>query len=255
LSFRTLIVEDEPVARRRIKRLLAGDPEVEVVGECGDGREAVAAIRRLAPDLLFLDVQMPERDGFGVLEALSGEWLPAIIFVTAYDSHALKAFEVNALDYLLKPFDRERFQKALDRAKESIRDRQGRDLNRRLLSLMQSVKPEAQYLERLVVKSAGDILFLRVEDVDWIEPAGNYLRLHVKREVHLLRETMSGLESKLEPKQFIRIQRSVIVNVRRIKKLHPLFRGEYVVVLQDGTRLTSSRGYRQGLDELLGKTP
>jgi two-component system LytT family response regulator len=251
---RTLIVDDEPLARRGIRAHLKEERDVEVISECSNGREAVRAIESESPDLVFLDVQMPELDGFGVIEAINVERLPAIIFVTAYDTYALRAFEVHALDYLLKPFDGERFSRALQRARAQIERRSISDLSHRLQSLIDDLRTNQKYAERLVIKSAGRIFFLGVEEIDWIEAADNYVRLHAGRDAHLLRETMSKLESRLDPAQFIRIQRSAIINVARIKELHTLFRGEYEVVLRDGTRLASGRGYRDRLQELFGNS-
>jgi len=251
---RTLIVDDEPLARRGIRAHLKEERDVEVISECSNGREAVRAIESESPDLVFLDVQMPELDGFGVIEAINVERLPAIIFVTAYDTYALRAFEVHALDYLLKPFDGERFHKALQRARAQIERRSISDLSHRLQSLIDDLRTNQKYAERLVIKSAGRIFFLGVEEIDWIEAADNYVRLHAGRDTHLLRETMNNLESRLDPSQFLRIHRSAIINVGRIKELHTLFRGEYEVVLRDGTRLASGRGYRDRLQELFGNS-
>lgn len=253
-KIRTVIVDDEPLARRGIRAQLEEERDVEIIAECGNGREAVARIRELEPDLVFLDVQMPELDGFGVLKELGAERLPAVIFVTAYDHYALRAFEVHALDYLLKPFDADRFAKALERARTQIERRSISDLSHRLQSLIDDLKTNQKYAERLVIKSAGKIFFLGVEEIDWVEAADNYVRLHTGRDAHLLRETMNSLESRLDPAQFLRIHRSTILNVRRIKELHPLFRGEYEVVLRDGTRLASGRGYRDKLQELFGNS-
>src|SRR5262249_1366388 len=251
-KIRTLIVDDEPLARERIADLLDGDAEFEIVGECGDGLAAVAAIEAHKPDLLFLDVQMPELDGFGVLEAI--EETPVIIFVTAYDQYALRAFEVHALDYLLKPFDRERFDKALQRAKRQLaRERVGA-VNQRLVALLADLKARPKPLERLVIKSGGRVFFLRAEEIDWIESAANYLSLDVGRESHLLRETINSLAAKLDSEKFLRIHRSTIVNLERVKELQPWFHGDYVVIMQDGTQLTSSRSYREQLHKLLGKS-
>ena len=254
MKLRVLIVDDEPLARERLRVLLRDAPEVQVVGECGDGRRALAAIRRRRPDLLFLDVQMPELDGFAVLRALDPTELPAVIFVTAYDRYALRAFEVHALDYLLKPFDRERFHRALARARTQIeRDRRG-TLDARLLALLEDLRPGRKRLERLVVKEGGRVFFLRAEEIDWVEAQGNYARLHIGRETHLVRETMARLEAGLDPKQFARIHRSTIVNLERVRELLPDFHGDSVVVLRDATRLTLSRGYRERFRELLGST-
>jgi two-component system LytT family response regulator len=255
MKIRTLIVDDEPLARERLSELLRHEDEIEIVGECADGRAALAAIKAEAPDLLFLDVQMPEVDGFGVVAGLSGTKAPAIIFVTAYDKFALRAFEVHALDYLLKPFDRERFQKALRRAIEQIKRHQPNDdLNRRLATLIAEIKPESKAVERLAIKTDGRVLLIKVEEIDWIEAADNYVNLHVGTESHLHRETLSALEGRLPSGQFLRISRSTIVNVERVKELQPMFHGDYVVILHNNTRLNLSRSYREKLSLLLGKT-
>lgn len=251
-KIRALIVDDEPLARERIRTLLDNDSGIEITGECADALDAISEIEKERPDLLFLDVQMPELDGFQLLEAISDAPLPAVIFVTAYDKYALRAFEVHALDYLLKPFDRERFQRAVERARNHlVREKTGA-LDQRLLALLEDIRGEPKHLERLVIKAAGRVFFLKTEEIDWIEAASNYVRLHVGRDAHLMRETMSALETKLDPKKFLRIHRSAIVNIERIKELHPLFRGEYEVVLRDGRRLTLGRAYRDKLQELLG---
>jgi two-component system LytT family response regulator len=252
MTIRTLIVDDEPLARRRLRDLLEHDPDIALIGECGDGRQALAEIRAHKPDLVFLDVQMPLLDGFGVLQELdSGEgWLPAVIFITAHDRFALRAFEVHALDYLLKPFDRERFRKALDRAKTAVKqNREG--AARQLLALLKEVQETRKTPERLVVKTGGRVSFVRIEEIDWIEAAGNYVRLHCGKDEHLLRESMAGLEERLDARQFLRIHRSTIVNAERIRELQPAFHGDYAVILRDGTELTLSRGYRDKVQELL----
>jgi two-component system, LytTR family, response regulator len=232
--------------------LLASQPDVEVVGECSDGREAIEAIRRMAPDLVFLDVQMPAVDGFAVLEGLQGTRLPEVVFVTAYDQHALKAFEVHALDYLLKPFDRDRFERALDRVRAQLRYATPAALNRRLVSLLESFRPAPRTQDRLVIRSGGRVFFLKVEEIDWVEGEGNYVRIHVGKMSHLVREKMSDLESRLDDTRFLRIHKSTIVNTEQIKEIQPLFNGAHVVLLRDGTRLTWSRGYRARLRELTG---
>ncbi len=253
-KIRALIVDDEPLARERIVDLLANDAEVEVAGECGDGLAAVAAIESQKPDLLFLDVQMPELDGFGVLEAVEARRMPVIIFVTAYDQYALRAFEVHALDYLLKPFDRERFDRALQHAKHQIARERAGAMNQQLAALLADLKARPKPLERLVIKSGGRVFFLRVEEIDWIESAANYVKLHVGRESHLLRETINSLAAKLDPDKFLRIHRSTIVNLERVKEMQPWFHGDYVIILKDGMQLTSSRSYRERLHKLLGKS-
>ena len=242
---RVLIVDDEPLACERLRMLLAGERDITIVAECHDGRAAVAAIQHLAPDLVFLDVQMPEMDGFAVLEALREP--PVVIFVTAFDQFAIRAFEVCALDYLLKPFDRERFGKALWRGRAEYERRSVSDLGARMQSLLAELRGRKRYLDRIVVRAGGRVLFLRVDELDWIEAAGNYVRLHSGVEEYLYRETLSRMEAALDPVRFARIHRSSIVNVERIKELHPLFRGDYTVVLRDGRELTLSKAYRERL--------
>jgi two-component system LytT family response regulator len=251
---RALIVDDEPLARERLRALLTNDDEVEVVGECGDGHEAITAIDTLTPDLVFLDVQMPSVDGFGVVSAVGPERMPLTIFVTAFDQYALKAFEVHALDYLLKPYDQDRFDTALRRAKHRLgHHRIEAGMHEKLLALLADAKPAAPPpLERIAIKSGGSVYFLRSEEIDWIEAAGNYTRLHVGKKVHLLRETMTALEGKLDTKRFVRIHRSTIINLERVRELQPYFHGDYVVLLHDGTQLTLSRNYRQKLHDLFG---
>ncbi|MCH8960754.1 MAG: response regulator transcription factor [Bacteroidetes bacterium] len=245
---RTLIVDDEPLGRERIRMLLQDDPDVLLVGECKDGHEAVEAIETQQPDLVFLDVQMPELDGLGVIRSIGVEHMPAVIFVTAYDEYAVHAFEVHALDYLLKPFDVERFVEAFQRAAELIRHRHKADLDRRLARLLDDLQPATKGLQRLMIKTQQRIYFIRTDEVDWIEAAGNYVRLHVGGKTHLLRQTMNALERQLDLDRFLRIHRSTIVNVDRVRDLHRMFNGEYEVRLYDGTTLTLSRGYRSQLD-------
>jgi two-component system LytT family response regulator len=260
MKIRTVIVDDEPLGRERLRKLLSQETDIELVAECGDGREAVRTIQGTSPDLVFLDVQMPELDGFGVVAALQGRAMPAIVFVTAHDKFALRAFEVHALDYLLKPFDRERFQKALARARQQLQSRQAGEVTARLSSLLDDLKGgpaekgEPKFLERIAVKSEGRVLLLKTDDVDWIEASDNYVSLHIGNESHLHRETMSALEKRLSPSKFLRISRSSIVNVERVKELQPLFHGDYVVILRNGTKLTLSRNYRDKLNQLIGKT-
>jgi two-component system LytT family response regulator len=257
---RTVIVDDEPAARAAISSLLAGDPEVNLVGECADGRSALQAIRDGAPDLLFLDVQMPEMDGFTLLRELDPAELPVVVFVTAYDQYALRAFEVHALDYLLKPFDDARFREALGRAKQQVRQGKLDALSRQILALLDGMgraaanERDGQYLKRLVIKSGGRVAILAVRDIDWIEAEGDYVKIHAGRAWHLLRETMKRLEVQFDPARFVRIHRSTIVNVERIKELQPYFRGEHVVILHDGTNLKLSRGYKEHLEAALGRS-
>ena len=252
MNIRALIVDDEPLARDRLRLFLAEEPGVEVIGECANGREAVAAIGKESPDLVFLDVQMPELDGFGVLAQLDAARRPAVIFVTAYDQFALRAFDVHAVDYLLKPYDRERFQTALRRALEQLKPAAAGDWNRQLSALLADLKAEPKALERIAVKSSGRVVLVRIADIDWIEAADNYVELHVGTETHLHRETMNAMEGQLPAEKFLRISRSTIVNLERVKELQPLFHGEYAVLLRGGARLTASRTYRDRLDPLLG---
>jgi two-component system LytT family response regulator len=252
MKIRTLVVDDMLLARQRIRRYIGDDPEIEIVGECAGGREAIAAVREHSPDLLFLDVQMPEMDGFQVLEELSKEaHVPAVIFVTAYDQFALRAFDVHALDYLLKPFDRERLGLAVERAKSQLRGKTKAHLDERLQALLHDIRAPQNYLKRLAVKTSGRIVFLTTDEIDWIETAGNYLKLHAGKSSHMIRERMSQLEAKLDPLKFVRIHRTTIVNVDRIKEMHPLFNGDQLITLRDGRQLTMSRTYRDNLRPLL----
>jgi two-component system, LytTR family, response regulator len=250
---RTLIVDDEPLARERLRTLLQQESDIEIVGESADGRQALNAIGTEAPDLVFLDIQMPVLDGFGVIQSLEDRPLPAVIFVTAYDQYALRAFDVHALDYLLKPFTAKRFQKALERARAELdRGSDGKaGFEQRLINLLEDLNGEKKHPKRLVVKSSGRVYFLKIDEIDWIEAEGNYVRLHVGVNSHLLRETMKGMEAALDPDRFIRIHRSTIVNTERIRELQPLFHGEYAVILMDGTRLVASRGPENRLRRML----
>ncbi len=250
-QMRTLIIDDEPLARKGIRQLLEGDPEVQILGECVDGLESVEQIKALRPDVIFLDIQMPEMDGFAVLDALSAEELPIVVFVTAYDQHALRAFQVHALDYLLKPFDEERFHEALDRAKAQWRQKNGSQMTRRIIEMLDGNREERQAPGRIMVRNAGRITFVRVEEVDWIEAQGDYVCLHCQGKKHLVREKISDMENQLATDRFLRIHRSTIVSIPRIKEMQPLFHGEYAVVLHDGTRLTMSRSFRDRVFERL----
>jgi two-component system, LytTR family, response regulator len=251
---RTLIVDDEPLARARIRRFLASEKDVEIVGESGDGRTAVADVKRLKPDLMFLDIQLPETPGLEVVEQLANEQMPVVVFVTAYDQYAIQAFDVHALDYLLKPYTRERFGRALDRARKQLSNTSRSEFDQRLMSLLENAASggEHRHLQRLMIKSSGRIYFIKADEVDWIGAEGNYVNLHVGREAHLLRETMSHLATKLDPEKFVRIHRSTIVNVDRVKELQPLFSGDYVAILHDGTQLNLSRAYREKSLKLFG---
>lgn len=257
-KIRVLIVDDEPLARQNIRVLLKGDPSIELVGECGSGAEALKAIEKRAPDLLFLDIQMPLMSGFDVLEKIDAEKIPAIIFVTAFDQYAIRAFEVHALDYLLKPFDDARFEKALQQAKKQIEQSEINQLSKRLVRLLEDRDVQLankartpNYLSRLMVKSASRVFFLKVDEIDWIEAADYYVKLHVGQKSHLLRETMSDMEARLDPEKFLRIHRSAIVNLDRVKEMHAHFNGEYLVIMRDGTELKLSRSRREHLQQML----
>jgi two-component system LytT family response regulator len=250
---RTLIVDDMPPARSRVRRALAKAGDFEVIGECSDGVSAINAIRELKPDLVFLDVQMPETDGFGVVAALEPQERPVILFVTAHDEYALRAFEVHALDYLLKPFDNERFTRALERVREQLRLRQGQGVDHRIESLIARLQADTRYLRRVAVKARGRTRVINVNDIDWIGAEGNYLNLHVGAETHLIRETMATIEQQLDPDRFARIHRSTIVNLDRISEISPLFNGDQSVTLVDGTELTASRSHYDNIKSLLGE--
>ncbi len=250
-KIRTLIVDDEAAARRRIKQFLGDIPETEVTGECEDGQQAVAFIREHTLDLVFLDVQMPRMNGFGVLSEIGAGQIPAVIFVTAYDQFALRAFEVHAIDYLLKPFNRERFVQAVERAAAQIRKAQTGHINERLQQLCEELTIEAEYKKRLQIKTEGRLILLDKENIDWVETADNHLKLHVGTAVHLIRGTISYIESVLDPKRFVRTHRSTLVNVDRVKEMQPLFNGDQILILYDGTQLALSRTYRDKLNALL----
>jgi two-component system LytT family response regulator len=258
---RVVVVDDEPLARSGMCGLLARDPELTVVAQCADGAEAVAAIAGLKPDLVLLDVQMPEMDGFEVLREVGPARMPVVVFVTAFDRFALRAFDVAAVDYLLKPFDDERFDLAMARAKHAVRNAEAGELGRRLMRLVErqgepapraeAPAEPARHATRLVVKSAGRTVFVRVDEVDWIEADDYYARLHVAGKTHLLRETMGSLEARLEPARFFRVHRSAIVNLDRVREVQFLFRGEHVIILHDGTRLKLSRSRLEKLEAML----
>jgi two-component system, LytTR family, response regulator len=269
---RVLIVDDEPLARRRLREMMAEDPDVEVLAECGNGKDAVAAIHREEPDVVLLDIQMPELDGFGVVRTVGPDRMPAVIFVTASDAHAVRAFDVHAVDYVLKPVDQDRLFEAIRVAKERVASaRSGesesgaeQDIRARLAALVAEVSaavasgrgtsPSAQPAAgRIAVKGDGRVIFIRIADVDWVEAMDNYVRLHVGREVHVMRETMSHLEERLPPPAFLRVHRSTIVNVERIREIQPWFAGDYVLILTDGTKLTTGRRYRAAVKGLLDR--
>src|SRR5205814_6616545 len=241
MKIRALIVDDEPLARRSIGRFLKSDLEVQVVAECGDGESAVKTILAEKPGLVFLDVQMPEVDGFEVVRQVGADKMPVTILVTAYDRYALRAFDANAVDYLLKPVGQERFARALARAKERIAEKPNREATERLTALLGRIAARDETLERLAVAENGRILFVKTSEIDWIEADGNYARLHAGARKYQIRGTLSNLERKLNPRHFLRIHRSTIVNVHRIKEIHPWFHGYHVVLLENGQELRMSR--------------
>jgi len=264
-----LIVDDESLAREALLVMLNDDPEIEVIAECRNGKEAVTVIREQSPDVVFLDIQMPEMDGFQVIEEVGAMRMPVTIFVTAYDKHALRAFEAHALDYLLKPFDHDRFDTTLQRAKTFVRQQKLGEISDNLLAVLQHMKLKTsespsetdninldkathkEPIDRVVIKSSGRIYFLKIEEIDWVEGAGDYLTLHSGSQTHLIRETMGNFHAKLDAQKFLRTHRSTIVNIERIKDIRPLSKGEYVITLTSGKRLKSSRGYRHELQRLL----
>jgi two-component system LytT family response regulator len=250
MNMRLLIVDDEPLARARIRKLLAGEPGLDILGECGNGPEAIAFIRERRPDLAFLDVQMPEVSGFDVLRALPAETWPAVIFVTAHDQHAIEAFEVHALDFLLKPFTQARLRSAVQRAREHIQARDLGPLNQQLAQWLKSSPAESAYLSRVAVKTGNQTLFVRVEDIDYIESAANYAVLQTRAGNHVVRQTLNHLETQLPPRLFLRISRSIIVNLERVKGIQSAAGGESVLILEDGRQLLMTRAMREAHERL-----
>lgn len=271
MPIRVLVVDDEPIARRRVRRMLRLEPDVDVIDEVGSGNEAIASIKKERPDLVLLDVQMPDVDGFGIVDALGAEEMPPTIFVTAFNEYAVRAFDVNAIDYLLKPYDPERFRSAFQRARSHMERVSSAEQGRKIRALLEQVigedrtsaaltdrgapqsgslgapPPRTRTLDRLMVKHDGRVFFVKVSDVDWFEASGNYVRVNVGKVSHLIRETMHHIEAQLDPSMFVRIHRAVIVNIDRIKELQPWFAGDYVVILRDGRQLKLSRTYREHL--------
>ena len=254
MKIRTLIVDDMKLAREHIRQYLDLDAEIEIIGECANGREAIKTIAAEKPDLVFLDVQMPGVDGFGVIEKIGIEQMPTVVFVTAFDEFALQAFDANATDYLLKPFDEERITRAVARAKKEIKRDQPGDIEGRLRKVLEEVRSGAttpKYLKRIPIKNASHTFVLQTDDIDWIGAAGNYVEMHVGRETHLVRERLSQLEERLDPEKFVRVHRSTIVRVDRIKRLHPLFNDDHLIELHNGIKLNASRTYYEKLHSLL----
>lgn len=254
---RTIIADDQRLAREKLRTLLASEKDVKVVAECSDGKQTVSAIRRLGADLLLLEIQMPGMDGFQVLSELSPDEMPAVIFTSAYDQYALRAFEVRALDYLLKPFNLERLQHAIEKVRVELNKSQDRQITHRILGLLSQLKSEITSSSSpdglLVIRAKGRVVFVKLSEIDWIEASANYVRLNAGKESHLVRESMSRILERLNPSHFIRIHRSTIVNFQQIKELIPVNSGEYVVVLKSGKELSCSRGYRAELENMIEK--
>jgi two-component system LytT family response regulator len=247
-TLRALIVDDERLARDKVRRLLESEADVEIVGECGSGHEAVAVLRSQKVDLVFLDIQMPGLSGFDVLREVGPAALAHVVFVTAHDEFAVRAFDVQALDYLLKPFDAARFRETLAR----VRKRSAGELQQQMTALLEGLGARDAYAQRMLVKGAGRLSFVRVDEIDWIEAADNYVRLHSGRDEHLLRETMNSVETRLDPHRFVRVHRSAIVNVDAVKEVQPLFHGDYEVLLRTGKLVPVGRNYRDKLLKTLG---
>jgi two-component system LytT family response regulator len=252
-KIRAVIVDDELLARKFIRRMLKHEPDWELVGEASNGKEAVETIRTQKPDIVFLDVQMPEMDGFAVLEKVGLGQLPDIVFTTAYESYAIRAFELHALDYLLKPFDHERFRDAIRHARERLQSRQQEDGRRQIGALLERISSKQPYLDRFIIKADGRITFLNTREIDWIEADDKYVHLHTGKGTRMVRQTLTAMETQLDPARFVRIHRSAMVNIERIKELQPLFNGEYSLLMEDKTKLTLSRTYKEKLFGLLGK--
>jgi two-component system LytT family response regulator len=248
---RALIADDEPLARERIRSLLSNSPEVTIVGEAGDGNQAVTMIRELQPSLLFLDVQMPGADGFTVLQKLQPQSSAAVIFVTAYDAFALRAFEVHAVDYLLKPFTRERFEQALTHALRQLAQGGTSGFEPKVLSLLEAIRLQRQADERVAIRAEDGLYFVRISEIDWVEASANYVKIHTGARQHVVRDTLKSFEERLDPNRFLRVHRGAIVNLDSIQRLEPWFHGEYAVVLRDGTKLMSSRTYSERLRSLV----
>ena len=248
---RTLIVDDEPLALRRLRALLADEPDIEIVAEAVNGTEAVRSITTERPDLVFLDVQMPGLDGFDVLRATASIHQPFVVFVTAHDEHAIRAFEVQAVDYLLKPVIEARFREAVRRVVARLRGESTADIARQMAQFLERVAPAPARGGRIAVKRDGRVNFVRVEDIDWVEADGDLVRVHVGKEAHTIRETMAQIEAKLPAERFMRVHRSIIVNTERVREVQPWFKGDYVLIMHDGTKLRSGRTYRQPVQALI----
>lgn len=252
MTIRTLIVDDEPLARSKIRHFLDSQRDFEVVGECGNGSDAISVIKDVSPDLVFLDIQMPGLDGFSVIESVGASRMPTTVFVTAYDQYAVRAFDFHAIDYLLKPFDRNRFLEALHQIRQQLQLADTSRLNHQLMTLLEDLQHSSGYDERLAVKTSSGVTFVRTDEIDWIDAAGNYVRLNTRDgDSHLLRETMRALEDRLDPKRFVRVHRSTIVNVERIREIRAQTHGEHLILMTNGQRLTLSRSYRDRVHDLI----
>lgn len=252
-TLRVMLIDDEPLAIQKLRHFLRSEEAIEIVDECSNGQDALVSIREHHPDLILLDIQMPEMDGFAMLRELSDDDMPRVIFVTAYDEFALQAFEVHALDYLLKPFDRTRFSEALEHARDVLMQKPASDMHAELRSLLDTVSQSSMAAGRLMIRSEGRVIFVKTDDIDWLEAAGNYIKLHCGAETHMLRETMNGIMSQLDPSKFLRIHRATIVNIDRIKEMHPWFNGEYKIFLTTNAQLIMSRGCHEQFIKLFGK--
>jgi two-component system, LytTR family, response regulator len=253
----TIIADDEHLARKKLRLLLGSEPGVQVIAECQDGQQTIEAVKTHRPDLLLIDIRMPDLDGFQVLAKLDPEMMPVVIFTTAYDQFAIRAFEAQALDYLLKPFDSERLHQAIERARAELLKCHNRDLTIRILDLLsKSAEPKVEPKraeDRMIIRAGGKVVFLDVNELDWIEAAANYVKLNVGKDSYLLREGIGSISARLDPDRFVRIHRSVIVNVRKIRELQPCDSGEYIALLKNGKELSCSRGYRAQLQRLIGR--
>lgn len=252
---RVLLVDDEPLSRQLLRELLCAEPDVQVAGECGDGLQAVQAIRADRPDVVFLDVQMPGMDGFAVVQAVGPEHMPAVVFATAYDQYALRAFDASALDYLLKPFEEERVRRAVARVRERLGGHGAGSaaLVQQLSSLLGRLPPERRTLRRVVVQDGDRAYFVPVEQIDWIQAEGKHVRLHCGARSHLARESIGALERRLDPEHFLRVHRSSIVRIDRVQEVHPWFKGDFLLTLPGGARVTTGGSYREGVRALLGR--
>lgn len=244
-TYSCIIVDDEPLARKRIQSLLEQDAEIKILKVCANGKEAIEAVNEQLPDMLFIDIQMPELNGFEVVQALESKSIPAIIFVTAYDEFALKAFEVHAIDYLLKPFENERFFATVNRAKSLIKSNEPLDINEKVAQLVEELTAKKQFIKRIMVKNSDKVFFIEVDEIDYLESSGNYVKIHSGGKHQLVRDTLTNMMNNLDPEIFFRVHRTTVVNIQKVKELQPWFHGDYLVVMKDGTKLNMSRNYKE----------